>query len=94
MTGFWLVSYIVLWVVVIGEGLVILMLSREIESVQTRLEAVERRHHRANGAGAWPWPILPIILFQQIPGPRQEHTQLPFSLVSKTATLPSLTVYE
>jgi len=51
MTGFWLVSYIVLWVVVIGEGLVILMLSREIESVQTRLEAVERRHHRANGAG-------------------------------------------
>lgn len=51
MTGFWLVSYIVLWVVVIGEGLVILMLSREIESVHTRLEAVERRHHRANGAG-------------------------------------------
>ncbi len=51
MTGFWLVSYIVLWVVVIGEGLVILMFARELDALHTRLEAVERRHHRANGAG-------------------------------------------
>jgi uncharacterized membrane protein YccC len=39
MSGFWLVSYIVLWALVIGVGLVILALAREIEALHTRLDS-------------------------------------------------------
>lgn len=42
MTGFWLVSFIVLWVVVIGLALVVLAMAREIESLHTRLDSLMR----------------------------------------------------
>jgi hypothetical protein len=42
MTGFWLVSYIVLWLIVIGEGLVILALAREIEESHKKLDSLHR----------------------------------------------------
>ena len=42
MTGFWLVSFIVLWVVVVGLALVILAIAREIEQLHARLEAMQR----------------------------------------------------
>lgn len=46
MTGFWLVSFIVLWLVVLAGAVVILALAREIESLHARLEAVEKGKHR------------------------------------------------
>ncbi|GAB4463507.1 MAG: hypothetical protein Kow0070_24100 [Anaerolineales bacterium] len=48
MSGFWLVSYIVLWLMVIGEGLVILALAREIEELHKRQD-VSRSHSRQDG---------------------------------------------
>lgn len=40
MSGLWLVSYVVLWVLAMGGGLVILALAREIEALYTRLDSV------------------------------------------------------
>ncbi len=42
MSGFWLVSYVVLWVLVIGAALVVLALAREIELLHKRLEALQK----------------------------------------------------
>ncbi len=42
MSGFWLVSYLVLWVLVIGAALVILALAREIEALHKHLEALQK----------------------------------------------------
>ncbi len=42
MTGFWLISYVVLWLVVLGLGLVILVMAREIEQMHARLEATQK----------------------------------------------------
>jgi hypothetical protein len=47
MTGIWLISYVALWLLVLGGGAVILILAREIEMLHTRLEAVERQRRRA-----------------------------------------------
>ena len=43
MTGFWLLSYIVLWLIAIGEGLVILALAREVEELHKHLDSLN--HH-------------------------------------------------
>lgn len=40
MNTLWLVSYIVLWILVIISGLVILALSREVESLHKRLNEI------------------------------------------------------
>ena len=40
MSTWWLVSYVVLWLLVMGMGLVILALSREIEALHTRLDSL------------------------------------------------------
>ncbi len=50
MTGIWLVSYLILWLLVLGGGAVILMLAREIEALHARLDNVERRKGRANAS--------------------------------------------
>jgi predicted Holliday junction resolvase-like endonuclease len=42
MSGIWLVSYVVLWLIVIGLVLVILALSREIEALHARLDSVHK----------------------------------------------------
>ncbi|MEB2334787.1 MAG: hypothetical protein OZ914_10820 [Anaerolineaceae bacterium] len=38
MTGFWLVSYIVLWLLVIVGGLIIIALAREVETLHNHVE--------------------------------------------------------
>ena len=48
MTGIWLISYVVLWLLVLGGGAIILILAREIETLHARLEAMERRSRRAD----------------------------------------------
>jgi hypothetical protein len=40
MNSFWLISYIVLWVIVIVGGLIILALSREIEHLHERFDSL------------------------------------------------------
>lgn len=40
MTGVWLASYIVLWAIVVVEGLVILALAREIETLHKHLDSL------------------------------------------------------
>ena len=42
MTGFWLISYLVLWIIVIGFAMVILALAREIEVLHQQLESFRR----------------------------------------------------
>jgi hypothetical protein len=51
MTGFWLISYVVLWIMVVTEGLVILALAREIEALHSRVDKAEQRLHRMDGKG-------------------------------------------
>ena len=41
MTGFWLVSYVILWVVVIFGGLAVLAIAREIEQIYKKLETLQ-----------------------------------------------------
>jgi len=48
MTGLWLISYVVLWLLVLGGAVVVLILAREIESLQARLETVERQKRLAD----------------------------------------------
>lgn len=43
MTGIWFISYVVLWLLVLGGGVVILILAREIEALHQRQDAIERR---------------------------------------------------
>jgi hypothetical protein len=43
MTGIWLISYVMLWLLVLGGGAVLLMLARENEALHMRLDAIERR---------------------------------------------------
>lgn len=40
MTGFWLVSYIVLWLIVIVSGLTIIVLAREIEVLHKHMDSL------------------------------------------------------
>lgn len=40
MTGFWLVSYIVLWLIVIVGSLIIIALAREIEELHKHVNAL------------------------------------------------------
>lgn len=40
MTGFWLVSYIVLWLIVIVGGLIIIALAREIEVLHRHVDSL------------------------------------------------------
>ncbi len=42
MTGFWLVSIIVLWIVVIGLSLIILALAKEVEVLHNRVDSSRR----------------------------------------------------
>jgi hypothetical protein len=42
MTGFWLVSYVVLWVLLAGAVLVILALAREVETLHQRLDSLQK----------------------------------------------------
>jgi hypothetical protein len=63
MTGVWLISYVVLWLLVLGGAVVVLFLAREIEALHTRLEAVERHEKvaelgsAASPAGGAPRPL-------------------------------------
>lgn len=41
MTGFWLISYIVLWLIVIASGLTIMVLAREMEALHKNLDALQ-----------------------------------------------------
>lgn len=40
MSGFWLVTYIVLWLVVIMSGLTIVALAREIETLHRKVDSL------------------------------------------------------
>lgn len=40
MSGFWLIGFIVLWIVVVGLALVILAMAKEIENLHVRLDSV------------------------------------------------------
>jgi hypothetical protein len=62
MTGIWLISYVVLWLLVLGGGAVILILAREIEMLHTRLEAVERQRRRAGEASGEETPAAKEVL--------------------------------
>lgn len=42
MSGFWLISYIILWLVVIGGGLAFLTVARETESLHKRIDSLEK----------------------------------------------------
>lgn len=42
MTGFWLASFVVLWIVVVALAMVILAMAREIEDMHRRLESMSR----------------------------------------------------
>lgn len=42
MSGFWLISFVVLWILVVSLALVILALAREIESLHTRLDSLTK----------------------------------------------------
>lgn len=42
MSDIWLLSYLILWVLVLGCGLVILILAREIENLHERLDHLEK----------------------------------------------------
>ena len=46
MSGFWLLSYVASWLLVIGGGLLILALAREVESLHRRLDALEKHLQR------------------------------------------------
>ena len=43
MNGFWLINTVVLWILILGAGLVILVLARELAVLQVRLDNVEQR---------------------------------------------------
>lgn len=45
MTGFWLVSYIVLWLLVIVGGLTLIALAREVEVLHKQVDSL--RHYLA-----------------------------------------------
>ncbi len=42
MSGFWLISYIVQWVIIIVEALIILALSREIEHLHGHFDSLRK----------------------------------------------------
>ena len=42
MSGFWLISFIVLWIMVVIQGLIILALAREIEKIRKWLESLRK----------------------------------------------------
>ncbi len=42
MSGFWLISYVILWLLVMSTGMVILALAREIEALHARLDALHK----------------------------------------------------
>ena len=42
MSGFWLVSYVVLWLVVISGGLAFLAMAREMETLHKKLDALQK----------------------------------------------------
>jgi predicted Holliday junction resolvase-like endonuclease len=41
MTGFWLASYIVLWLIVVAGSLIIMALAREIEELHKRIDSLQ-----------------------------------------------------
>ena len=43
MTGFWLVSYIILWLLVIVGGLILIALAREVEVLHKHVDSL--RHY-------------------------------------------------
>jgi hypothetical protein len=49
MTGFWLVSYIVLWLIVIVGGFTIIALAREIEVLHKHIDSLRRYTSRMGG---------------------------------------------
>lgn len=48
MTGFWLVSYIVLWLIIIVSGLTIIALAREIETLHKKIDSLRSFLPNAN----------------------------------------------
>jgi hypothetical protein len=43
MNGIWLISYLALWLLLLSAGAVILILAHEVEKLNDRLGALERR---------------------------------------------------
>lgn len=42
MSGWWLLSYVVLWILMIAAGLAILALAREVETLHKRLDSLHK----------------------------------------------------
>ena len=49
MTGFWLVSYIMLWLLVIVGGLILIALAREVETLHKQIETLGRYLTKTDG---------------------------------------------
>lgn len=49
MTGFWLVSYIMLWLLVIVGGLILIALAREVETLHKHIETLGRYLTKTDG---------------------------------------------
>jgi len=50
MSGFWLVSYVVLWILVIVAGLVLLALAREVESLHRKLDSIQKYRRKVDAS--------------------------------------------
>ncbi|GAB4578430.1 MAG: hypothetical protein Fur0022_11650 [Anaerolineales bacterium] len=42
MSGFWLISYVVLWLLVIGGALAFFAMAREIETLHKKLDTLQK----------------------------------------------------
>jgi hypothetical protein len=48
MSGMWMIGYVVLWLLVMGLGMAVLALAREVEMLHTRLESLYRFLDKVN----------------------------------------------
>lgn len=48
MSGLWLISYILLWLIVVVSGMVILVLAREIEDLHKHVDSIRPYMIKAN----------------------------------------------
>ena len=48
MSGFWLISYIILWLLVIGGALGFFAMAREIETLHKKLDTLEKYLHHGS----------------------------------------------
>ena len=48
MNGFWLISYVILWLLVIGGALGFFAMAREMETLHKKLDTLEKYLHHGN----------------------------------------------